>query len=106
MKANHYRYSTEVLFHAYLQGRLDATELSQGLTKLESKLKEEMGEVEESEKGISFRFGEGGTGVWTIRNIETDLSLPSSHSNKQYLVEMMKEVIKLEPDYELQIEFS
>jgi hypothetical protein len=106
MKVNHYRYSTKVLFHAYLQGRLNPSELSESLTDLEVNLKEEMGETKETDKGVSFRFGVDGTGVYTIGNIETDLSLPNSHGNKKYLVEMMMDVIELEPSYELQIEFS
>jgi hypothetical protein len=85
-----YRYPCEVNFYNYLQtGNLD--NLIKGLKRVEQLAKNE-GTVSGD---LWFKFSFDDTLATTIRDIETDLSLPASHGNHKFLIERIKEAVDL-----------
>jgi len=118
-KFNHYRFSFENLFFQYLKKQIELADMITQLYDYEElarneyaeskgELNEEMNEVLQ-EMGLCFRWFEGDTGIMTIRNLETDLSLygnGANPNNRKYALEMMNENISLNTDFELQIYFA
>jgi len=85
-----YVYSCEVNFYNYLQSG-NLKNLIKGLKRVEYLAKNE-GTVS---GGLWFKFSSDDTLATTIRDIETDLSLPASHGNYKFLIERIKQAVDL-----------
>ena len=113
---NHYRFSFENLFFQYLKEQIDLTEMITQLYGYEEKARQEYadskGELNDlenevlQEMGLCFRYFEGDTSINTIRNLEEDLCTLANPTNKTYILELMKDNISLDTDFELQIYFT
>ena len=68
-------------------------------------LNDEMNEILQG-MGFAFRFFEGETTINTIRNLEVDLSTNAHPRNKERVLDLMKQDISLDTEFELQIYFA
>lgn len=101
-RLNQYRFAcTNAMFNYLKDG--DDEKLMSSLRTVEEDAKERIGGENAS---LHFKFGSMDTLCTTIGDIEKDVSLPSSHPNKKYLVECFEGVIGLEPCDELRVYYS
>mgnify|MGYP003657534821 CR=1 FL=1 len=102
-KLTGYNWTAYNIFFEYLKNQ-DIQKLESSLFELEEKIRiEEFPGLSEG-CGLWFRLFEGDSWAWTIQNILKDLSLPSSHKNKIYLLEILEELTGLYG--EIEINFS
>jgi len=99
-----YRYTCENAIFNYLKDNNLNTLISE-IIRCENHYKEENNIVDEN-INIWFRFSSDDTLATTTKDIISDLNLPVSHPNHKLLIEKFSDVIKLEPEYELQIYVS
>ena len=115
-KFNHYRHSFEQQFFQFLVRQTNLTEMITNLYEYEEKarqeyaeskgeLNDEMNEILQG-MGLCFRFFEGETTINTIRDLETDLSTQANLRNKKRVLELMRQDVSLNTDFELQIYFA
>jgi hypothetical protein len=89
-------YPCSVNFNNYLQsGNLE--NLIKGLKRVEHLAKKE-GTIS---GGLWFRFSSDDALATTIRDIETDLSLPPTHNNRKFLIEKIEHAISLNTELEI-----
>lgn len=97
-----YRFSCENLFFKYLKKQITLEELVLGLRLVESIVRNELNDIDKTDKGLWFRFGKYDILATTISDVEKDLA----NSNRQFRLEEMERVIGLDPNNELEIYFS
>ena len=85
-----------------MKKQITLEELVLGLRLVESIVRNELNDIDKTDKGLWFRFGKHDTLATTISDIEKDLG----NSNRQFRLEEMELVIGLDPNNELEIYFS
>lgn len=85
---NYIKYRSTVidLFQSFLAGKINETELINGLTEIETHLKQDKSTL----KGLWFKFFQGDTGATTIRDLENDFI---NYANDNYVKECMQMAI-------------
>ncbi len=98
-----YRYScTNAIFNFLKDG--DIEKLIADLKRIETHASENVvGKSVSEDASLWFKFSDDDTLATDIGNIETDLQLPVSHSNRKLLIEKFEGVIN---DHEIQVFYS
>lgn len=100
-----YTWKTKVAFYDFLEGRIDADEMTEVLRNMEEHAKRALPRADRKKAGMWYRFFEGDTGATTIGELRAGLRFPSHPSYAHYTEAMRLALDHSRPD-NLQIYLS